>query len=282
MDTYRIREKICRSSFDLSKRFSLYYSKNNLEKNKSYINNAIFLHNYSAFSLTILEYVDINNLSLEEARKLILEREQHFIDSLKPEYNINPIAGSRLGSNHTEESKTLMSEAKAGENNPMLGKTGDNHPMYGKTHTEDTKALMSIANLGKTLSAGTKALISEALSGENNPMFGKSHSEESKALMSETLKGRTFSAETLAKMSKAKKGKTFSTETVIKMSLARGGGIINVYDPQGSLVNSFSSLRKAALHFDVSYMTISRYVKSGKLFQDKWILSTSLTSNKEE
>jgi len=58
------------SAFDLSKRFSLYYSKNYLERNKSYINSAILLYGYSLFSLTILEYVDISNLSKEEAKNL--------------------------------------------------------------------------------------------------------------------------------------------------------------------------------------------------------------------
>jgi group I intron endonuclease len=153
------------SAFDLYKRFLLYYSKGYLEKNKSYINNALLLHGYSKFSLSILEYIDVTHLSKEEARKLILEREQFYIDELprrplgqrgaaqlKPEYNINPIAGSRLGSSHSEDSKAKISEAKSGENNPM----------YGRIHTETTKDLMS-----------------ELKAGENNPMFGKCHSAES-------------------------------------------------------------------------------------------------------
>ena len=42
-----------------------------------------------------------------------------------------------------------MSEAKKGENNPMFGKTGENNPMYGKNHTEETKTIMSDTKKGK-------------------------------------------------------------------------------------------------------------------------------------
>jgi dihydroorotate dehydrogenase len=37
------------------------------------------------------------------------------------------------GRNHLEETKTIMSEAKKGENNPMYGKTGENSPMFNRT-----------------------------------------------------------------------------------------------------------------------------------------------------
>lgn len=54
---------------------------------------------------------------------MILSKEQYYLDALSPHYNINPIAGSRLGSQHTKETKALMSFAKAGENHPMFGRT---------------------------------------------------------------------------------------------------------------------------------------------------------------
>ncbi|KAF9422762.1 hypothetical protein BGZ76_003743, partial [Entomortierella beljakovae] len=52
-----------------------------------------------------------NGFIKRKTRELILGREQFCIDSLGPEYNINPTAGSRLGGpTHTEESKVLMSD----------------------------------------------------------------------------------------------------------------------------------------------------------------------------
>jgi hypothetical protein len=73
------------SAFNLSKRLTNYFSKAylGLESVKtSYICNALKSHQHSAFSLTIIEHVDISNLSKEEARLLIIKREQFFIDEL--------------------------------------------------------------------------------------------------------------------------------------------------------------------------------------------------------
>ncbi len=51
-------------------------------------------YGYSKFRLEILEYCSVENL---------LEREQYYIDLLKPEYNILAVAGSSLGYKHTKE-----------------------------------------------------------------------------------------------------------------------------------------------------------------------------------
>jgi group I intron endonuclease len=129
-----------------------------------YIYNAILYHDYSSFSLTILEYIDISNLSKEEARNLILEQEQYYIDILSPGYNINPIARSRLGSKHTEKTKINMKKPKTEEhkinmrkpkteitrNNMSKAKSGENHPMskkvfiyYFNIETKETKLCKS-------------------------------------------------------------------------------------------------------------------------------------------
>ena len=83
------------SAVDLSKRMNNYFNESYLNQHKSmYIKNALIHHGYITFSLTILEYINIFNLSFEEARLLILSREQHYQDSLKSECNIQKIAES--------------------------------------------------------------------------------------------------------------------------------------------------------------------------------------------
>jgi group I intron endonuclease len=163
------------SASNLKTRLSLYFNLNYLERNKTmHICNALKEHGYSTFSLSIIEYINITDLSLGEAKILILEREQFYIDSMKPEYNILPTAGSRLGSFHLAETLAKMSESHK-----------------GKVLSAETKALMSEAksgknhfNFGKTISAETKALLSKALSGDNHRMFGKLHSAETVAKIS--------------------------------------------------------------------------------------------------
>jgi group I intron endonuclease len=70
-------------------------------------------------------------------------------------------------------------------------------------------------------------------------------------------------------------GKTHSTGTKAKISETKGTNIF-VYNSQSTLAYTFSSARKAAEHFKCSHPTIVSYVKNGKLFRDKWILSTFL------
>lgn len=172
------------SSVDFADRLSRYFSSAKLKQMNNYISRAIIHHGHSAFSLDILEYIDISNLGKEDARKLILEREQSYLNIIfsqedkRDTYNILKTAGSLLDFNHSAETKALISEA-----------------------------------------------ISLAQSGEKNSMFGKTHSAETKTKISATQ-----------------------------------GTAIYIYDLDGSLVNSFTSVRKAALHFDVSNTTILKYV----------------------
>jgi len=260
------------SAFDLSKRLKNYFNKSYLNRSKTiYIYNAILAHGHSAFTLFILEYIDISNLSKEDARKLILEREQYYLDKMfltepKPEsYNLLKTAGSLLGYKHSPESLAKFT----GENHPMFGKTGEKCPNFGKCHSAETKTNISEAmkgeknpNFGISLPLETRILISKAMSGENHPFFGKTHLPES-----------------ISKMSEAKKGKQQSPEHRAKLSAAQGTTIF-VYDTNGTLVNTFSSAREAAKHLETFHSTITRYTKNGKILQEKWILSTSLI-NKE-
>jgi group I intron endonuclease len=90
------------SAVDLSKRLYNYYNiaflANQLSKGNSAIYNALLKYGYSSFSLIILEYCDTS---------LLLKREQFYIDTLKPEYNLAQNAAAPfLGRNHTENSST--------------------------------------------------------------------------------------------------------------------------------------------------------------------------------
>jgi group I intron endonuclease len=112
--------------------------------------NALLHYGYSSFSLTILEFIDITKLSKDEAKKLIIEREQYYIDNILPEYNILKTAGSLLGFYHSNDTLLKFKKAKDSENNPM----------YGKFHSKETKLKMSKIRKGKLQSKETKLKIS--------------------------------------------------------------------------------------------------------------------------
>ena len=89
------------SSRNITKRLKKYYNINYLS-NKIIIDNsliykALLKHGYSKFNFEILEYCHKNSL---------LNREQYYLDILKPEYNICKIAGSMKGFKHS--AKTLL------------------------------------------------------------------------------------------------------------------------------------------------------------------------------
>ena len=156
------------SSKNLRTRLYSYFQLSNLlrSSSSSIISRALIKYGYSNFSLEILEYCDVS---------ILLEREQYYIDHLKPNYNIAKIAGSTLGiprteifkeklrqfrkgKVHTEETKLLMS----------INNSGNNNPMYGKKHSDQTKDLIRISKLGRVVDAKTRLLMSTS---HGTPVF---------------------------------------------------------------------------------------------------------------
>lgn len=87
-------KKYIGSSSDLRIRLRNYFKISHLERQFSMlINRALLKYGYSNFYLEILEYC---------ISSVLIEREQYYLDLLKPEYNILSKAGSRLGSKHSE------------------------------------------------------------------------------------------------------------------------------------------------------------------------------------
>ena len=93
------------SSTNLGRRFRNYFDKSclkrELKKGNSIINNSLLKNGNSNFILEILEYCEPENA---------ISREQHFLDLLKPKYNILPTAGSLLGSKHSEPGNKSQNE----------------------------------------------------------------------------------------------------------------------------------------------------------------------------
>ena len=148
------------SSVNLSRRLNFYYNFSyinpKVKKGNSLIYSAILKHGYSNFQFEILEYCNAEE---------VINREQYYIDLLHPQYNLNPKAGSRLGSKHSEEVKLKMSNQRKGRKFTELHKkslskanAGKNNPNFGKIlpmpnrprPSKKTKNLISLARLGKS------------------------------------------------------------------------------------------------------------------------------------
>jgi hypothetical protein len=112
-------KKYIGSAVDFKDRLTFYFSakalENYLKNSQSYIYNALLKYGYSNFSLTILEYCD---------KEKCLEREDYYLSTEKHEYNILSKAGSRLGSKHSKQTKTKISDAAKKIDHPGRFKTG--------------------------------------------------------------------------------------------------------------------------------------------------------------
>jgi len=113
------------------------------------------------------------------------------------------------------------------------------------------------------MSAATKEIMSSTRKGELNPLYGKSHSEASKELM------RQKAGVPL--------GRKYSEETKLLMSSKRGNPV-NIYEKCTSegfeLIGSFVSARKAGKFLGISGSTILSYMKSKKVFKDRYKFSS--------
>ena len=83
----------------------------------------------------ILEYCD---------KSVLLEREQYYLDSLNPPYNILKLAGSSSGFKLSEETKKKISKALKGVYTVLWEKSAQ----FGRVHSKETKELMSLKNRG--------------------------------------------------------------------------------------------------------------------------------------
>lgn len=78
----------------------------------SIIARALLKYGYSNFQLEILEYCDPTKC---------IEREQYYLDLLKPELNILKKAGSKLGSKHSEATINKISKSLIGNKRAVGG-----------------------------------------------------------------------------------------------------------------------------------------------------------------
>jgi group I intron endonuclease len=148
------------SAVDIKRRWVNHLLK--LKNNKS--ENSKIQNHYNKYGKGDLQFSIIESFDFI-SKEHLLSREQHYIDTLKPFFNIVKIAGSNLGFKHsketieknrkshlgthpTKEAKENMSKSKIGNINGSGNK--GNHP------TEEIKELLRQLNLGNTHGTGNK------------------------------------------------------------------------------------------------------------------------------
>jgi len=209
------RKKYIGSAVNLQKRWTVHLStlRRGQHRNR-YLQRAFDKYGEKAFIFSILEETESENL---------IEREQFYLDTLNPEYNISSTAGSSLGVRYTNEARAKIGEAHKGEHLSVetrakmrAAKIGKRNYNYGKHRSVETRAKIGAANTGRHPSTKAREKMSEAHKSEHL-------SVETRAKMSKAQMGKHHSIETRAKISKAQMGKHHSAEARLKMSKARVG-----------------------------------------------------------
>lgn len=135
------------SSINLTGRMRNYLNKSHLKSKHSInmpINKALLKYEQSNFSLWIIEYVNIKDLPI---------RETYFITRIIPYYNVLKKGYSSIGYKHTEETKLLLKKLATNKKHSDLTKSliskalvGENNPFYNKNHSIENKIRMIEAN----------------------------------------------------------------------------------------------------------------------------------------
>jgi len=135
------------SSIHLANRMKNYLNTsflNSRQNSNMPIIKALLKYDQDNFSLLILEYVDIKNIT---------NRETFYITSVVPYYNVLKQGYSSLGYVHTEETKNLLSKLAKNRTHSLETKglicrrlTGENNPFYNKNHSLESKRRMMEAN----------------------------------------------------------------------------------------------------------------------------------------
>jgi group I intron endonuclease len=114
------------------------------QNNNMPIVKALLKYGPENFSVLIVEYVDLENLS---------ERETYYISHLLPYYNVLKEGYSSVGYKHTEATKQMLSELAKNRNHTDKTKAlisralvGENNPFYNKNHSVESKLRMIEAN----------------------------------------------------------------------------------------------------------------------------------------
>jgi len=184
------------SSANIKKRWGAHLSDLRCgQHSNQHLQRAFDKYGESAFIFSVLEDV-------EECAQLI-PREQYYLDTLSPEYNIAPAAGSRLGCHHSAEARARMSAAHMGHavsdeqrRKQSVAMMGERNPNFGKPITAERRQKLSEACKGKYPSKETRRKMSLAQKArKRNGMYNKHHNEKTKQKMREAAM-RLWSDET--------------------------------------------------------------------------------------
>ena len=178
------------SAVNIAQRWSDHLSRIKVNQHRS----PMLQNHFNKYGIEDLEFSILEECIID----ILLEREQYYIDTLKPFFNTLKIAGSPIGHKHSKYTKSIMNKSKIGTHHSEETKRKISKSHKGKKASEESKRKMSVSKIGKKYSLGfkaspeTKAKLSLMRMGNTNGRFlkGIKRSDETKKKMSESAKKR--------------------------------------------------------------------------------------------
>lgn len=240
------------SSSNIASRLKVYYSfktmRNKIDKESSIIYRAILKYGYSKFKLDILEYCEVSSL---------ISREQHYIDLLKPEYNILKMAGNRLGHKLGLKTKIKLSFIMRGRKleTPNILKKEIKVKTY--TFTEETRLKLSLRTKGIAVKVSDSSgnLIKEFPSIKSAARYFK--------IGQNTIRNVFYRGV-------AYDGYTYE----FKIKDLR----IWVYNSKHELIKVFNTIKETSLTYNIPSTTLQRYVKSNNLYNNQFYFYNNINN----
>jgi group I intron endonuclease len=240
--------------------------------------NAIKKHGWQSFEIAVLEIVPLEELA---------NRENYYLNS-KPYYNLKYFIDGKV--QHSDEVRAQISISVLGEDNPFFGKTHNEMSKLNMSTTKflsknnefggqnylDLLAISKKSSLSKTIyqiSKDKKEIINSFPSLNVTATYFKTNKNTiRKYLDTNTLFGNQWYLTT--NLNKDPVQQIYIIENLNKFTSIFTSVYQYLINKENlKLINTFPSIATAAQHFQVTPMTIRRYLKDKKIFKNQYLLS---------
>jgi group I intron endonuclease len=216
-------------------------------KGSTILYESILNYGWSNFKFGVLEYIDLsNNLNIEQKKEIILGKEQYYLDNINPSLNKYKIAtNSSLGTKRGIMFSLNQSKAQRGKSINYSFRSNN----IVKIVSPETRSKLSLVNQGINVKVFDKFnnLILEFSSIRN---AAKHFGVHPKTIGNIYKTGRSFD------------------EYIYKFKV--NDIRVWIYNIDNQLLNVIDNIAKTSLFYNIPSSTLSDYIKSGKLYKNKF------------
>ena len=208
---------------------------------------SVLKHGWINFKFGVLEYIDLST-DTEQNKKIILDREQYYLDNINPSLNICKTAGSPLGVKRDTMFSINLSRSRRGKSKKL-----------------NTRVNI-INKKPKIVTDESRIKISLRCKGVSVKVFDKSNNliHEFPTL---TSAAKYFGVDTKTISMIYKTGKSYDNYTY-KFNIKENK--VWVCDSNHKLIKRLDSLKKTSEWFNIPSSTLFNYIRSGKLYKNKF------------